>query len=281
MPVDTFSGAVFASVHTGETANHACQYFLQAFSSLDVPLEVKTDNDSASTAKKNGHIFNRLWCSPHFWNSLLSHESSNYSKNTLHSKTHFRPIEGGSRIDTTDEVEQSFIHFKFFEQLFCRTWIFRHFSDNTHAKLKENPPVLIGNPKTGQIECPFQLIIWVKGYACLSTGAGSNWVPAKNVKQYHLHGHMDTYKSREMSTQTWAKQRDYSSHLAFPVPLVKPTTHEFYAHVKSVGTVGFVELSWKKRGIHCVHHRVRKSSSIELVKVKLPLLFIAYKSWKM
>ncbi|NXB69160.1 POK7 protein, partial [Struthidea cinerea] len=29
--VGTFSGAVFASAHTGETANHVCQHFLQAF----------------------------------------------------------------------------------------------------------------------------------------------------------------------------------------------------------------------------------------------------------
>ncbi|NXY38947.1 POK25 protein, partial [Pomatorhinus ruficollis] len=42
--VDTFSGAVFASLHTGETAQHACRHFLQAFASLGVPQEVKTDN---------------------------------------------------------------------------------------------------------------------------------------------------------------------------------------------------------------------------------------------
>ncbi|NWI79716.1 POK7 protein, partial [Dryoscopus gambensis] len=37
--VDSFSGAVFASVHTD---NHACQYFLQAFASLGVAQEIKT-----------------------------------------------------------------------------------------------------------------------------------------------------------------------------------------------------------------------------------------------
>ncbi|XP_014116969.1 PREDICTED: endogenous retrovirus group K member 18 Pol protein-like [Pseudopodoces humilis] len=42
--VDTFSGAVFASLHTGETAKHACRHFLQAFASLGVPKEIKTDN---------------------------------------------------------------------------------------------------------------------------------------------------------------------------------------------------------------------------------------------
>lgn len=42
--IDTFSNAVFASIHTGETAKHVCQHFLQAFSSLGVPQEIKTDN---------------------------------------------------------------------------------------------------------------------------------------------------------------------------------------------------------------------------------------------
>ncbi|NXB59758.1 POK7 protein, partial [Struthidea cinerea] len=42
--VDTFSGAVFASLHTEETMKHACQHFLQAFASLGIPQEIKTDN---------------------------------------------------------------------------------------------------------------------------------------------------------------------------------------------------------------------------------------------
>ncbi|NXB65050.1 POK7 protein, partial [Struthidea cinerea] len=50
--VDTFSGAVFASLHTGETAKHARQHFLQAFASLGVPQEIKTDNGPAYIAKE-------------------------------------------------------------------------------------------------------------------------------------------------------------------------------------------------------------------------------------
>ncbi|NWW28417.1 POK7 protein, partial [Falcunculus frontatus] len=45
--VDTFSGAVFASLHTNETVEHACQHFLQAFASLGIPHEIKTDNGPA------------------------------------------------------------------------------------------------------------------------------------------------------------------------------------------------------------------------------------------
>ncbi|NXB25919.1 POK7 protein, partial [Rhagologus leucostigma] len=52
LSVDIFSNAVLASVHTGETASHACQPFLQAFASLGVPQEIKTDNGPAYTAQK-------------------------------------------------------------------------------------------------------------------------------------------------------------------------------------------------------------------------------------
>ncbi|NXE43412.1 PO113 protein, partial [Ptilorrhoa leucosticta] len=52
LSVDTFSNAVFASVHTGETAKHVCQHFLQAFASLGVPQEIKTDNGPAYTGQK-------------------------------------------------------------------------------------------------------------------------------------------------------------------------------------------------------------------------------------
>ncbi|NWR03519.1 POK19 protein, partial [Paradoxornis webbianus] len=42
--VDTFSGAVFASAHTGEKAGDAIKHLIQAFSFLGIPKSLKTDN---------------------------------------------------------------------------------------------------------------------------------------------------------------------------------------------------------------------------------------------
>ncbi|NWV03615.1 POK10 protein, partial [Ptilonorhynchus violaceus] len=50
--VDTFSGAPFASCHTGETARNVCHHFLAAFASLGVPRQVKTDNGPAYTSQR-------------------------------------------------------------------------------------------------------------------------------------------------------------------------------------------------------------------------------------
>ncbi|RMC01090.1 hypothetical protein DUI87_22356 [Hirundo rustica rustica] len=62
--------------------------------------------------------------------------------------------------------------------------IVRHFSNSTRAKLKENPLVLVRNPETGQIEGPFKLITWGKGYACVSTAVGPKWLAARHVRPY-------------------------------------------------------------------------------------------------
>ncbi|NWR25920.1 POK8 protein, partial [Emberiza fucata] len=50
--IETYSGAVYASAHTGERAAHAKQHLLQAFSVLGVPREIKTDNGPAYASKE-------------------------------------------------------------------------------------------------------------------------------------------------------------------------------------------------------------------------------------
>ncbi|RMC22089.1 hypothetical protein DUI87_02961 [Hirundo rustica rustica] len=86
--------------------------------------------------------------------------------------------------------------------------IYRHFLNNKKAKLKEHPPVLIKNLDSGQIEGPYNLITWGKGFACVSTEKGLQWIPAKNVKPYHASKPAETPTSastaanQEASTQT-------------------------------------------------------------------------------
>ncbi|RMC07740.1 hypothetical protein DUI87_17220 [Hirundo rustica rustica] len=83
--------------------------------------------------------------------------------------------------------------------------IIRHFSNSTRAKLKENPLVLVRNPETGQIEGPFKLITWGKGYACVSTAVGPKWLAARHVKPYRVQTQAETDPKtggREVDTQT-------------------------------------------------------------------------------
>ncbi|RMC19843.1 hypothetical protein DUI87_03408 [Hirundo rustica rustica] len=74
---------------------------------------------------------------------------------------------------------------------------------NPRAKLKENPLVLIRNPETGQIERPFKLITWGKGFACVFTAVR---LAAKHVKSYQVQTAETDHKTggREVGTQTEA-----------------------------------------------------------------------------
>ncbi|TRZ10906.1 hypothetical protein HGM15179_016198 [Zosterops borbonicus] len=50
--VDTFSGAVFASAHTGEKSADAIRHLVLAFSFLGIPKSLKTDNGPAYTSRE-------------------------------------------------------------------------------------------------------------------------------------------------------------------------------------------------------------------------------------
>ncbi|RMC05589.1 hypothetical protein DUI87_17674 [Hirundo rustica rustica] len=50
--VDTFSGAVYTSAHTGEKSSDAMKHLIQAFSFLGIPKSIKTDNGPTYTSKE-------------------------------------------------------------------------------------------------------------------------------------------------------------------------------------------------------------------------------------
>ncbi|RMB93253.1 hypothetical protein DUI87_30375 [Hirundo rustica rustica] len=50
--VDTFSGAVYASAHTGEKSSDAMKHLIQAFSFLGIPKSIKTDNGPTYTSRE-------------------------------------------------------------------------------------------------------------------------------------------------------------------------------------------------------------------------------------
>ncbi|NXU09021.1 PO113 protein, partial [Pardalotus punctatus] len=50
--IDTFSGAMFASAHTGEKAKDVEKHLVQAFAVLGMPKELKTDNGPAYISKE-------------------------------------------------------------------------------------------------------------------------------------------------------------------------------------------------------------------------------------
>jgi transposase InsO family protein len=50
--VDTYSGVLFASAHTGETTKHAFGHLLGGFATFGIPKSINMDNDLTYTSKK-------------------------------------------------------------------------------------------------------------------------------------------------------------------------------------------------------------------------------------
>uniref|UniRef100_A0A674HI78 Uncharacterized protein n=1 Tax=Taeniopygia guttata TaxID=59729 RepID=A0A674HI78_TAEGU len=177
--IDTFSNAIFASVHTGETAKHVCQHFSQAFSYLGVPQEIKTDNGPSYTSQELATFLND-WGVHHTFGIPHSPTSQGMVERTHQTlKRILNQQKGG--------VDQATPQKRLSKALYVYNFlnssteepdppIYRHFLNNKKAKIKEHPPVLIKNLDTGQIEGPYNLITWGKGFACVSTGQGLKWV---------------------------------------------------------------------------------------------------------
>jgi transposase InsO family protein len=52
MTVDTYSGVLFASTHTGEATKHTLGHLLGAFATFGIPKSIKKDNGPAYTSKR-------------------------------------------------------------------------------------------------------------------------------------------------------------------------------------------------------------------------------------
>lgn len=59
-----------------------------------------------------------------------------------------------------------------------------HFSRNSQDFSDHVVRVKIWDPRQGQWEGPKQLLTWRRGYACIVSGKGTEWIPAKWVKPW-------------------------------------------------------------------------------------------------
>ncbi|RMC03408.1 hypothetical protein DUI87_20605 [Hirundo rustica rustica] len=94
--------------------------------------------------------------------------------------------------------------------------IIRHFFKQHENKTEGKSFGFGQKPETGQIEGPFKLITWGKGYACVSTAVGPKWLAARHVKPYRVQTQAETDPKtggREVGTQTdeWEWKAPYGA----------------------------------------------------------------------
>ncbi|XP_014750856.1 PREDICTED: endogenous retrovirus group K member 25 Pol protein-like [Sturnus vulgaris] len=182
--VDTFSGAVFASAHTGEKAKDVQKRLVQAFSVLGIPKELKSDNGPAyaSTAfweflqrwgikHKTGIPYSpagqgMVECAHQTLKRVLEQQQGDTQFNTPHTKLH-------KALFTINFLNCSF--------KMLSPPIVRHFANSSSLRLRKHPPVTVKNPETGKTEGPHELVTWGRGYTCISTPFGLSISPSPQV----------------------------------------------------------------------------------------------------
>ncbi|RMC03853.1 hypothetical protein DUI87_19606 [Hirundo rustica rustica] len=180
----------------------------EAFASLGVPQEIKTDNGPTYIGKVLDKFLKR-WGVHHTFGIPHSPKGQAIIERTHQTLKSLLDRQKRGETDATPymRLNKALYVLNFLNCSFAEPTppIIRHFSNSTRAKLKENPLVLVRNPETGQIEGPFKLITWGKGYACVSTAVGPKWLAAKHVKPYRVQTQAETDPKtggREVGTQT-------------------------------------------------------------------------------
>ncbi|KAL9833664.1 carbonic anhydrase-related protein 10 isoform 1-T3 [Geothlypis trichas] len=218
--VDTFSGAVYASAHTGESSNDAIKHLLQAFSFMGIPKELKTDNGPAYKSKEFGSFLQQ-------WGvELKTGIAYSPTGQAIVERTHCNIKRVLDQQQQVLKVEP--LHIRLSRALFTINFlncsfdslnapILRHFGGNSHMKLKEKPPVLVKDPETWKTVGPYKLVTWGRGYACVSTPSGLKWVPSKWVRPYVPKVSEKSTEVPQVANAAWRRKRHTCSLEEIPL----------------------------------------------------------------
>ncbi|RMC20661.1 hypothetical protein DUI87_01513 [Hirundo rustica rustica] len=208
--VDTFSGAVYASAHTGEKSSDAMKHLIQAFSFLGIPKSIKTDNGPTYTSKEF-RSFLQQWGVKHKSGIPYSPTGQAIVERTHQNLKRVLSQQHQSLKLETPQIQLSKALFTLnflncmFENL--NPPIVHHFRENCQLQLKAKPPVMVKDPATRETEGPHDLITWGRGYACVSTPSGPKWVPAKWVKPFIPKSAKPPAEAPQVASAAWRRRK--------------------------------------------------------------------------
>lgn len=159
-----------------------------AFAVLGIPQTIKTGNEPGYIAKST-HEFLQTWEShitgiPHSPTGRALVEHMNQAL-----KRQLQKQKGGDLKATPHEKLQKAVYVLNFLHLPNRETvppIIKHVQGIESDLIDSNKEILVQvkNTDTNQQKGPFQLITWGRGYACIVSGTGTRWIPAKWVKPW-------------------------------------------------------------------------------------------------
>ncbi|RMC20909.1 hypothetical protein DUI87_01762 [Hirundo rustica rustica] len=165
--VDTFSGAVFASAHTGEKAGDVIKHLIHAFSFMGIPRELKTDNGLAYKSRELCSFLQQWGVEhktgiPHSPTGQAVVERTHQNiKRVLHQQQRVLKTETPSVRLARALFTINFLNCSF-EGL--NPPVVRHFNDKVSFSIKNRPPVMVRDPESGRTEGPHDLVTWGRGY---------------------------------------------------------------------------------------------------------------------
>ncbi|RMC21653.1 hypothetical protein DUI87_02520 [Hirundo rustica rustica] len=208
--VDTFSGAVYASAHSGEKSSDAMKHLIQAFSFLGIPKSIKTDNGPMYISKEF-RSFLQQWGVEHKTGIPYSPTGQAIVERTHQSLKRVLSQQHQSLKLETPQIQLSKALFTLnflnctFENL--NPPIVHHFRENCQLQLKAKPLVMVKHPATRETEGPHDLITWGRGYACMSTPSGPKWVPAKWVKPFLPKSAKPPAEAPQVASAAWRRRK--------------------------------------------------------------------------
>ena len=189
--IDSFSHTLWASAMMGETSCHAQVHFCVAFAALGIPKEIKTDNGPAYTSRST-RLFFHSWGITH--KTGIPHSPTGQAI-VEHVHRTLKDLLAKQKKGETQETPQNRLnkvvyvinHLTLPFQYEDVPPIIKHFK-SMESGLTSVPTrkamVMMRNLDTGGWEGPYPLITWGRGYACVSTGQGPRWVPARGVRPW-------------------------------------------------------------------------------------------------
>ncbi|XP_053789323.1 uncharacterized protein LOC128782857 [Vidua chalybeata] len=199
--VDTFSGAVFASTHTGEKTKDIIKHLYMAFSTLGVPKTIKTDNGPGFVSKQFME-FMQQWGIDHI--TGIPHNPTGQSiVERKHQEIKKLLEQQKDSALTTSPVERLCKALYVLNFMNCSDRepnppILRHFHNNTRAQLKERPPVLVKDPESRNIK--------EQGPRCIS---GKFIKPYREdiVEESHPPDHSPETSAPADTTVAWSRRK--------------------------------------------------------------------------
>ncbi|RMC09647.1 hypothetical protein DUI87_13433 [Hirundo rustica rustica] len=209
---------------SGEKAGDVIKHLIHAFSFLGIPKELKTDNGPAYKSRELCSFLQQWGVEhktgiPHCPTGQAMVERTHGTiKRVLHQQQRVLKVETPAVRLARALFTINFLNCSF-EGL--NPPIIRHFGASSLFSIRERPPVMVRDPETGRAEGPHDLVMWGRGYACVSTPTGPRWIPSKWVRPYVPKGSgSKKVISPQVAEAAWRRKRKQRQHhwaeLPFP-----------------------------------------------------------------